>query len=279
VNVYHGAGSASGYAARMDDREKLRLGGMALQNGILVHGPTHWAVAVRRDDGGLEIGSGRKPRLPEAIVQTPMLRGVARVAEAMALLPIVRTRVPHARLPMEDATTGAAVAGATALAAALRRTSLLPPLLAESLAAGVGLVPALVAVRGSQVAGYHGAEHKAIGGYEQGEDAVDATKEHDRCGSHLIGPMLVASTVGNVLARRLPRQRQGAGRLAASIAAVGLAVETFAWMGRNGRHPLARALRRPGHELQRVAATREPSAAELAVADAALAELLRLERT
>ena len=27
--------------------EKLRLGGMALRNGLLVHGPTHWAAAVR----------------------------------------------------------------------------------------------------------------------------------------------------------------------------------------------------------------------------------------
>ena len=27
--------------------EKVRLGGMALQNGVLVHGPTAWAVAVR----------------------------------------------------------------------------------------------------------------------------------------------------------------------------------------------------------------------------------------
>ena len=26
--------------------EKLRLGGMALRNGLLVHGPTHWAAAV-----------------------------------------------------------------------------------------------------------------------------------------------------------------------------------------------------------------------------------------
>ena len=43
--------------------EKLRLGGMALRNGLLVHGPTHWAAAVRRKDGSLVVGSGRKPRL------------------------------------------------------------------------------------------------------------------------------------------------------------------------------------------------------------------------
>ena len=41
-------------------REPIRLGGMALQNGVLVHGPTAWAVAVRTDDGELKVASGRK---------------------------------------------------------------------------------------------------------------------------------------------------------------------------------------------------------------------------
>ena len=31
--------------------EKVRLGGMALANGVLVHGPTSWACAVRTDTG------------------------------------------------------------------------------------------------------------------------------------------------------------------------------------------------------------------------------------
>ena len=34
------------------DAERLRLGGMALRNGLLIHGPTHWAAAVRDRDGG-----------------------------------------------------------------------------------------------------------------------------------------------------------------------------------------------------------------------------------
>ena len=43
--------------------EKLRLGGMALRNGLLVHGPTHWAAAVRTRGGAIEVASGRKPDL------------------------------------------------------------------------------------------------------------------------------------------------------------------------------------------------------------------------
>ena len=40
-----------------ENNDKLRLGGMALRNGLLVHGPEHWAAAVRRDDSSLAVGS------------------------------------------------------------------------------------------------------------------------------------------------------------------------------------------------------------------------------
>ena len=56
----------------------MRLGGMALRNGLLVHGPTHWAAAVRTDDGEIKVASGRKPRLaPHSLERVPGLRGVA----------------------------------------------------------------------------------------------------------------------------------------------------------------------------------------------------------
>jgi uncharacterized protein YqhQ len=37
--------------------EKIRFGGMALPNGVLVHGPRSWACAIRTDDGRLEVAS------------------------------------------------------------------------------------------------------------------------------------------------------------------------------------------------------------------------------
>ena len=43
-------------------KDKLRLGGMALRNGLLVHGPGHWAAAVRTDAGEIKVASGPKPR-------------------------------------------------------------------------------------------------------------------------------------------------------------------------------------------------------------------------
>ena len=37
--------------------DKIRLGGMALVNGVLVHGPSSWACAVRTRDGELKVAS------------------------------------------------------------------------------------------------------------------------------------------------------------------------------------------------------------------------------
>jgi uncharacterized protein YqhQ len=258
------------------DDHRVRLGGMALRNGIMVHSLDHWAAAVRTEDGELRLASGRKPQIPQSLLAVPGLRGVLRVAEAGYLLPIVRRRLPEARLPMEGASTAGAMAASVVLGRAIRR-SRLGPLPAELLGAGLSLAPALASLRGSQVAGYHGAEHKAIGGYEHGDAAIDATKEHERCGSHMVGPMLAATVVGNVLVNRLPAARRGPARLFAGVAAIGVATEAFAWMTRHSDSLLARALRRPGYELQRVAATREPTGDELAVAEAALDEVLRLE--
>jgi uncharacterized protein YqhQ len=70
---------------------------------------------------------------------------------------------------------------------------------------------------------------------------------------------------------------RGPARIAGSIGAVGVAVEVFGWMTRHPRHPLAKALARPGHELQHRIATAEPSPAQLEVAEAALAACLELE--
>src|ERR1700749_1926611 len=82
--------------------KKLRLGGMALRNGLLVHGPTHWAAAVRRPDGSIEVASEKKPELvPGLVAKVPGLRGPIKLAESMLVLPLVRRRMRSARPPFQ----------------------------------------------------------------------------------------------------------------------------------------------------------------------------------
>ena len=76
----------------------------------------------------------------------------------------------------------------------------------------LGAVPALVALLDRDLAAYHGVEHKAIAAYEQGvDDPAAVPKEHDRCGSNLIAPMMLLSAGGTVLLERLVEQPGPAG--------------------------------------------------------------------
>src|SRR5436305_6713549 len=253
-------------------KEKMRLGGMALANGVLVHGPTAWACAVRTRDGELKVASARK-RFRAAEVERPVLRGPARLAEVMTLLPQMRRALPEARLPFERPRVLGAMLG-SAVAAQVIKTSRLRPLAQELLAGALSLAPAALAVRGSEVAAYHGAEHIAIGSYEHGETRA---KEHERCGSHLIGPLLATSAIGNALASRAPERWRNPARAAAQIGALGASTEIFGWMARHPQSRVSHALAKPGHELQHRLATAEPTPEQLEVAEAALAACLELE--
>jgi uncharacterized protein YqhQ len=257
----------------MDEQGKIRLGGMALQNGVLVHGPTSWAVAVRTDAGELRVASGKK-RLRGAGVTNPLLRGPMRILDAFALLPRIRRARPEARLPFERPSVLASIVASAIVAHGLRRSSVLGPATRELVGGAVSLLPATLALRGSDLAAYHGAEHIAIGTYEHGEPRG---KEHERCGTHLIGPLLVTSALGAALAAKAPVRAQGLARLAAAVGSIAAATEIFSWMVRNPNHPAARVLAWPGHELQHRLATDEPDVGQLEVAEAALEACLRLE--
>ncbi len=252
--------------------EKIRLGGMALANGVLVHGPSAWACAVRTRGGEVKVASAPK-RFRAAGVDNPLLRGPARLLEALSLLPQVRRTLPEARLPFERPAVLASMLGSGAAVRLVRGSRLRPA--AQELAAGLlSLAPALLALRGSQLAGYHGAEHVSIGTYEHDRPAE---KEHERCGTHLVGPLIATTAVGNAIASRAPARLRTPARAAATLGALAASTELFGWMVRNSESPLAKALARPGHELQTRFATAEPTPEQVEVAGAALRACLDLE--
>jgi uncharacterized protein YqhQ len=263
-----------------DAPARLRLGGMALRNGLLIHGPTHWAAAVRRADGGIEAASERKPELaPGLVAKLPGLRGPVKLAEAMLVLPLARRRLPSARMPFEDGRVLAAVALTLGITSLLRRRAPASAL-REGLVQALGAMPAVVALTDRDLAAYHGVEHKAIAAYEQGTDDVAAVpKEHDRCGSNLIVPMMLLSAAGTLLLERLVEDPSAAARAGIGLGTASLAVEMFAWSDRHHGEPLAEAFHAPGREIQRLLATKEPTPEQLEVGIAAMAEILRAEGT
>jgi uncharacterized protein YqhQ len=252
--------------------EKIRLGGMALPNGVLVHGPRSWACAIRRDDGRIEVAADYK-RLRASNVTRPFLRGPARLAEALAVVPQVKRALPAAKLPMQSRGVVAAMLGAAIVVRGIRE-SRLRPATQELLTGLLSLAPAALALRGGELAAYHGAEHISIGRYEHG---AGAQKEHERCGGHLVGPLVATTVVGNALATLAPERLRSHARAAAQFGAVAASTEIFGWMTRNPDNVVAQALSKPGHELQHRLSTAEPTPEQLEVAEAALAACLELE--
>ncbi len=253
--------------------EKIRLGGMALANGVLVHGPSSWGCAVRDDDGEIKVAAARK-LFATTSLESPLLRGPAKLLESLAVLPQVKRALPEAKLPFERPQVLAAMVAASVTIRVVRGSDSLTAG-ARELASGVlSFLPAVLALSGGELASYHGAEHISIGSYEHGEPRP---REHERCGTHLVGPLLLTSAAGNVLATAAPRRYRRPARLAASLGALAASTELFGWMTRNPGRPFARVLARPGHELQHRFATAEPTADQLEVAQAALEACLALE--
>jgi uncharacterized protein YqhQ len=258
--------------------EKLRLGGMALRNGLLIHGPTCWAAAARASDGSIDVASGKKPSFGGSrFAKVPIMRGPLRLAEAFAVIPIARMSVPSSRLPFEDPRVLGAGIACSVAGNRIRGKGPATPV-REGIAAALGFIPALVSLSGSELAAYHAAEHKSIGGYEQDRDPAEVPKEHERCGSNLIGPMVLFSLAGQLLVDRLVERPGRLTRAISGLAGISLAVEVFVAAERHPESPIGRAVHASGHFIQAAFATREPTPGQLEVAVTALDAVLAAER-
>ena len=193
--------------------KKLRLGGMALANGVLVHGPTSWACAVRAADGELKVASERKRCSRRG--SAPLLRGPARLVEAVAFLPELAAQAARgaAAVRAADDPRGAIVASAVAVPL-VRRSP------ARRRRAGARRRRALAragAARAArrELAAYHGAEHISIGSYEHGEHAREGARA-----LRLASDRAAARDVrrGNVAAARAPAAAPRPGSRASSSA-------------------------------------------------------------
>jgi hypothetical protein len=312
------------------------MGGIALKNGLILVSERHWAAAVRDADGSISVASGNKARLPgsgekgeagqcaapaagrvtgqaagagagrgavraagapEKPLGVPVIRGLERFAETILVLGTVKRYLPNARLPLEGGRVLAALAASLAATSAVRAFAPKSAVVQETGTALASFLPAVLALKGSAISGYHGAEHKVIGGreaalraaaksgVEQCEaeqtivtgDSAAATKEHDRCGSNIVGPYLLATIATNLLARGHKGAKTPAAQAVAGAASLGLALEALRWSSRHGDHILAKLMMSPGRLIQKTLTTSEPSSDQLEVGERALTELMRLE--
>ncbi|MHB9053910.1 MAG: DUF1385 domain-containing protein [Thermoleophilia bacterium] len=265
-------------------KKQLKIGGMALENGVMFQTPRHWAMAVRNPEGGISIASGEKMSLGlNRFRRIPLLRGLVGLAETAMVLP--QASVHGGRLPIMTrspevmASMIVSVIGAVAVKNPKRKLS---PFVEEAVMAGLAVLPSLVALRRSRATEYHAAEHKSINAFEASggldvDKARSATSEHPRCGSNIVGPAVALMALGNTLTQRALGRRSNVARLGVSVLSLSGAVELMQWAARNPSSLWSKVLTRPGGELQHLVTTSDPTEDELAVGLAALRELLRLE--
>jgi hypothetical protein len=205
--------------------EKLRLGGMALSNGVLVHGPTAWARPSAPPTGR---SSPPRREALRAGVTTPFARGPVAAGRGVHILPDVR-RAPRRDSPSAPV-AAAIVAGA---AAGLARRSGLGLGAREAVAALASLAPAVVALRGGKLAFLprrpaHLDRHL--------RDGRPATRTRPLRRLSRRAASLTTATASALAARA--RRGLADGPCCRCGRAVSAAVEIFAWMG---RHPGARS--------------------------------------
>jgi uncharacterized protein YqhQ len=235
----------------------------------------------------------------------PVVRGVVALGESLKIGFTALNVSANAQLPAgEEPMSGRAWAGTVALALALAIGLFfvlpvgLTSIFRDSLPNSVVFVTVEKLVRIAiflaylwaisrmrdlrRVFEYHGAEHKVISCYEAGleltpDNAQRFSRLHPRCGtSFLLVVMIVAVVVFAPLGT--PEWHWlVASRVLGIPLIAGLAFEVIKWFGRNRSKRWVRALMLPGLKLQ-LLTTREPDAAQLAVAIAALQAVLEVER-
>ncbi len=220
-------------------KDKLRLGGMALRNGLLVHGPTHWAAAVRTKQGDIKVASGPKPRIRFAD-DVPGVRGLVRLAEAFAVIPLVKKGLPEAKMAFEQPSVLGVAAGASIAGTLLRRrapgaTGELASALRRARARAVraarrraGRLPRRRAQGDRRLRGRRRRRARRAQGARALRLAPDGADAGGQRGGHA-----AAQARG-----RAPDPIMGG---AVSLASTAAAVEVFAWTERHADSPLTQA--------------------------------------
>jgi uncharacterized protein YqhQ len=287
------------------------IGGQAILEGVMMRGPGHWALAVRKPNG--EIAEVTRPirsvMVRHWFFRLPVVRGVIALGESLAI-GFRALAISANYAAQEEGEDGAEVetelsrgalifAFAIAIGFALMLFKVTPALIASWLPIDttgwfviveglirvalfigylliISLLPDL-----RRVFEYHAAEHKVINAYEAGEELVPERVQkfsliHPRCGTaFLLWVMVIAIFVFAFLGRP-PLPWLIASRILLLPLIAGLAYELIRFAGKHTENRVLMKLLAPGLWLQRLT-TRQPSLDQLEVSIRALKEVLHVE--
>jgi uncharacterized protein YqhQ len=286
------------------------IGGQAVLEGVMMRGPSNWAVAVRTPTGDIEEVSKPIESLMQRhrLFRLPVIRGVIALAESLTIgfrALAISANVAAREEGEEVDTSGELSRGqllfafAIAIGFAIALFKVTPALITSWLPiettgwfviveglirvsifvlylALISLLPDL-----RRVFQYHAAEHKAINAYEAGEELEPERVQrfsliHPRCGTaFLLWVMVVAVFVFAFLGRPTWYWLILSRILLLPVIA-GIAYELIRFAGKHSGNRVLMTLLAPGLWLQRLT-TREPTLDQIEVSISALREVLRRE--
>jgi uncharacterized protein YqhQ len=287
------------------------IGGQAVLEGVMMRGPSNWALAVRKPDGEIaEVNRAiRSPMARHRIFRLPVIRGVVALGESLAIgfraLGIsanYAAQDPNAEegeVSTELSRGYLIFAFAVAIGFAITLFKLTPALITNWLPiettggfvivegliritifiAYLSLISLLPSLR--RVFQYHAAEHKAINAYEAGEPLEPERVQrfsliHPRCGTAFLLWVMVIAIFVFAFFGRPAWYWLIATRILLLPLIAGIAYELIRFAGKNTGNRVLMTLLAPGLWLQRLT-TREPTLDQLEVSIRALREVLRLE--
>ena len=281
------------------------LGGQAVVEGVMMRGERSYAVAVRAPDGRIELDVRDAPTWADRWSRIPIARGVAALAESLALGFRALTWSADRQLPEEERLSpramGWTIGGALVFFTAL--FIVIPTFVNQGFAGALDLggVASNVAEGGIRLAiflgylvlislmpnirrvfQYHGAEHKSIAAYERGaeltpEAAQRFSTEHVRCGTNFLLTVMVVTIVVYAFVGHTSLVWMITARILLLPLIAGLSYEVIRFAAGHMERPVVRALMTPGLALQRLT-TREPTLAQLEVGLASLRAVLSAEQ-
>ncbi len=292
------------------------VGGQAVLEGVMMRGPSNWAVAVRKPDGDIaEVHQPIKsPMARHLIFRLPVIRGVIALGESLAIgfraLAISANYAAAAEAKEGEESEEVATeltraqlifAFAIAIGFAVLLFKVSPALITDWI--GIKRTGWFVLVEGGirvtifvlylsvislfpdlrRVFQYHAAEHKAINAYEAGEELKPEIVQrfsqiHPRCGTAFLLWVMVIAIFVFAFFGRPHWYWLIATRILLLPVIAGIAYELIRFAGKHQNNRILMSLLAPGMWLQRLT-TREPSLDQIEVSIRALKEVLSLECT
>lgn len=291
--------------------KKTSIGGQAVIEGVMMKGPEDIAIAVRKPDGEITLKKEKLKSNRKNISKIPIIRGMYAFVDSMVIgvkalsysaeffeeEEVVKEKKKPSKLDDFMEKNMIPIAVLVSIAFSVGLFILLPTLVVSFLGNAVKTPLIMNLVEGivriiiflayialisrmkdiARVFEYHGAEHKSIFCYENGEElTVENVRKykrlHPRCGTSFLFIVMIVSILlfslfkwPNILVRLVTR-------IALLPIVAGISYEIIKWAGRSDSK-LVCIVSAPGLWLQKIT-TREPDDSQIEVAIEALKNVL-----